>query len=484
MSKIIEAWDGAEFESLAKLTLSRFKRKDVRSAIRESQYATKLLELASSGKLAPAPAATSNVPPRVVSILHSSLPSHTGGYTGRAQGILKGLANRGVEVRPYTRPGFYEETVDKKAVFPYPVQSVDGVEYRHLPTDFARAKGDFEYMYRSIPWYRKAIMAERPDVVHLRSTYLVALPALIAAHSLSVPTVYEVSGLWELVYEGRGEVGRSRRAQRLEDAVCASSDRVVTMNRSMSDLLKARSNGALDIGLVPNAVDLKKFSTTPPLESQQDFQFDVGYIGSIVDYEGLDCLIEAIAYAKNHLGREIKSKIVGDGNVRSQLEALSRRLNVQDQIDFTGRVPAEIAVRQYDDVNLVVLPRYSTPATEIVTPLKPFEAMAAGRPLVVSSVSALNEVSRDGRCAVVFETGNSKDLAVKIVETLDDKTKQKSMVTAAKSLVSQDHNWDTVANKFKSEIEGLRRAKGNLPFLDSVETWDRVGRLSIKRSSF
>lgn len=484
MSQIIEAWDEADFESIAKLTLSRFKRKDVRMAIRESRFALKMLDLAKKYELPATETHETSRPLRVVSILHSSLPSHTGGYTGRAQGILKGLANVGVEIRPYTRPGFYSERVDKKAEFPYPVQIVDGIAYRHLPTDVKRSQGEYEYMYKAINWYRRAIMAERPDVVHLRSTHLSALPAMIAAHSLNIPTVYEVSGLWELVYEGRGQLGRANRARRMEDAVCALSDKVVTMNNSMASLLNERAGFDLQIGMVPNAVDISKFALTPDLADARPFNFDLGYVGSLVDYEGLGTLIEALAVVREKSGREIRARIVGNGNELPKLKELARTFGVEDNVHFPGRVSADEAVRQYDDVNIVVLPRLSTPATEVVTPLKPFEAMAAGRPLILSDVSALQEVSEHGNCALVFRSGDAEDLADKIIQLLNDQEKQLAMVREAKQKVANDHNWDGVALAFKRELEAVRRPKEQLPFIKKDHSWQQVGQLLIGEGQY
>lgn len=484
MSQIIEAWDEADFESIAKLTLSRFKRKDVRMAIRESRFALKMLELAKKYELTAAEPHLTSRPLRVVSILHSSLPSHTGGYTGRAQGLLKGLTNVGVEIRPYTRPGFYSERVDKTAEFPYPMQQVDGVTYRHLPSDVKRSQGEYEYMYKAIKWYRRAIMAERPDVVHLRSTHLSALPAMIAAHSLNIPTVYEVSGLWELVYEGRGQLGRANRARRLEDAVCALSDKVVTMNYSMANLLNERAGSDLHIGMVPNAVDISRFASTPNLDEARPFEFDLGYVGSLVDYEGLGTLIEAMAVIREKSGREIRTKIVGNGNELPKLKDLAKTFGVEDNVYFPGRVSSDEAVRQYDDVNIVVLPRLSTPATEVVTPLKPFEAMAAGRPLILSDVSALQEVSEDGKCALVFRSGDAGDLAEKIIQLLDDQEKKRTMVKAAKEKVDNDHNWDRVALAFKRELEAVRRPKEHLPFIKKDQSWQQVGHLLIGEGQY
>lgn len=462
MSKIIEAWDRAEFEEIARFSLSRFKRKDVLNAIRESRYAVKLLD-----QLRVTERPNLDVQPssaKVVTILHASLPHHTGGYTGRAQGLLKGMVDQGLEVRAYTRPGFYNERVDKKEKFPYPVDNVDGVEYRHLPTDVPRGRGEFEYMFKSIPWYREVFELEQPNVVHVRSTYLIALPALIAAHQIGIPVVYEVSGLWELVYEGRGELGRANRITRMEDAVCAHADRIVSMNTSMAKLLSERSANGLDIGLVPNAVDVNKFNTLTAITEVSKFTYDAGYVGSLVDYEGLDLLVRAVALSRDE-GRDIRVKIVGKGAELKNLRKLVKELGVEHLVNLTGPVSADEAKRQFENVNVIVLPRKRTPATEIVTPLKPFEAMAAGRPLLVSDVSALKEVSRNESIATTFTSGDAVSLKESLIRLLDSKVDQQQLVAEALKAVTVEHNWEVVGNRMCEVLTDTAIKRPNLPFI-------------------
>lgn len=470
MSKVIDLWEAAAFEQVAEMSINRHKRRDIRSAIRESRYALKLMEAAQQADRPTSGEGVFEGPIRVVTVLHASLPHHTGGYTGRAQGLLHALKSRGVELRAYTRPGFYSERVDSKAAFPFAVDEVDGVNYRHLPAETPRKRGEYQYMFDAIEWYRKMLLVENPNVVHVRSTYLIALPAAIAAHQLGIPVVYEVSGLWELVYEGRGEMGRAKRTQRFEDLTCATVDRVVAMNRSMADLLEVRAqNWVLSVDELPNAVDTTRFSGISPLQTRKVPGYDVGYIGSLVDYEGLSTLLEAISMADAE-GFRITAKIVGGGAEHRKLEELASSLRIDDRIDFKGRVPASEAVLQFEDVNVVVLPRLSKPATEIVTPLKPFEAMAAGRPLLVSDVAALAEVSREGTCAAVFRSGDAEDLKEQLISLLRNPIRQRELVENARDLVEQEHNWNLVAERMENYLRSVAIPRSELPCLPDVRT--------------
>lgn len=480
MSKVIDAWDQANFETIAGLSLNRFKRKDIRRAIRESRYAVRLIEATAAVEKPDVQPEPPVGPCKVTTILHASLPHHTGGYTGRAQGLLHGLKASGMHVTAYTRPGFYSESVDKRASFPVPSSEVDDVRYKHLPTSFPRSSGEFEYMFRSIEKYKQVFLAERPNVVHVRSTYLIALPALIAAHELNLPVLYEVSGLWELVFEGRGQLGRANRIARMEDLVCRQAQRVVSMNQSMADLLRQRSGMDSEIGLVPNAVNTAKFRDVPRLSQIQDFDYEVGYVGSLVDYEGLDILLQAIALLRDE-GVRVRAKIVGRGAEKDRLDQQLIDLGIDDRVNLTGPVSAEESVKQFDNVNVVVLPRRSTPATECVTPLKPFEAMAAGRPLLVSSVSALEEVSQRGRLAEVFEKENASDLARRLVQLLGDRERQEELVEEAFDYVNHECNWERIAKRMREELLQIAVSSRNLPYVSSHKDIIEAGQLRMGR---
>lgn len=464
MSKFSSAWEAADFETIAAEKEESLLRREQKTIWRESRAALELEALVVNSELTENRKSSLTRHPKVVTILHASLPHHVGGYTGRAQGLLKGLVEGGANVVGYTRPGFLKERISSKLEPPYADDVVDGVVYKHSDSSFPRKRGEYRYMLECVEYYRRVFDIEAPNIVHVRSTYLIALPAMIAAHQLGIPVVYEVSGLWELVFEGRGDTGRANRIKRMEDLTVSCADRVVTMNKSMASLLQRRNPSVSTIGLVPNAVDCSKATQISPLTDERNYEYQVGYIGSMVDYEGLDILLQAISILRAQ-GFEIKAKIVGDGAERKSLTAMSKNLGLSDLVDFVGRVPASEAMAQFENVNVIVLPRKSTPATECVTPLKPFEAMAVGRPLIVSSVSALKELSNGGANACVFEESNPEALAKCIRELLDDRDWQNKLVESGRKLVENEHSWPRVAAIMNKELEDYARPSSRLPIL-------------------
>lgn len=297
---------------------------------------------------------------KVVSVLHASAPSQSGGYAVRAHELVKNTVETGLSLVAYTRPG-YPEGENSLAVGEVSRYVHDGVVYGQIGSERLRIDGEYQYMAASVGLYEDVFRAERPTVVHLRSTYVSALPALIAAKRVGLPTVYEVSGMWELVYEASDDPskeGRRARTVRLEDAVLAHADRVCTMTEAMRSLIDSRVMTVEPVEIIPNAVNLKALAPvrrSTELLEELGWPPDcpiVGYIGSFVDYEGLDILVRALAVLRNR-GVVFRALFVGDGAVGPRIRQLASDLGLTDEkVVFTGRVPHVQVSRFYSLIDV------------------------------------------------------------------------------------------------------------------------------------
>src|SRR5699024_9668426 len=138
-------------------------------------------------------------PDRILCVAHASLPHQSGGYAVRAHGILKHLKKQNVDISAVTRPGFPYGNHTESAT-----DNVDGIEYLRLPsTRVPREDGEIQHMLSFVEPFEKLFEESGVGKIHLRSTYFTALPAYIAARRLGLSVVYEVSGLWDLVYQDR-----------------------------------------------------------------------------------------------------------------------------------------------------------------------------------------------------------------------------------------------------------------------------------------
>src|SRR5699024_7918620 len=161
--------------------------------------------------------------------------------------------------------------------------------------------------------FEKLFEDARVGKIHLRSTYFIALPAYIAARRLGLRVVYEISGLWDLVYQD-GEVQtqilqRASFPMLAESTVMSHADQVVVMNESVREIALARGTHKSRISIAPNAVDIDEFR---PLDEPDSKTFTVGYMGSFVSYEGLGRLVNAAKILKQW-GTPVRFLAVGDG---------------------------------------------------------------------------------------------------------------------------------------------------------------------------
>ena len=209
----------------------------------------------------------------------------------------------------------------------------------------------------------------------------------------------------------RAERSRITRRRRDTDTRCmAAADAVVTLSDTMRNVIVARGIAAERVHVIPNGVDVDTFQPrdrNPALAARHGLtdRFVFGYVSNLDHFrEGHELLIEA-AIRMRAQGIPATALIVGDGHRRAELERLAARLGADDAVVFTGRVPHADVLDYYALLDVFVIPRVDELAARLVTPLKPYEAMAAGRPLLVSDLDALKEVVGDDR-GRVFPAGD------------------------------------------------------------------------------
>ncbi|HSV46861.1 MAG TPA: TIGR04063 family PEP-CTERM/XrtA system glycosyltransferase, partial [Ramlibacter sp.] len=291
---------------------------------------------------------------------------------------------------------------------------------------------------------------------HAHSPVLNALPALKVGARLGIPVVYEVRAFWEdaAVDHGTTQEGSARyRATRwLETRALRRAGHVFTICEGLRRDIVARGIPADKVTVIPNAVDIDAFDTDghPDAALKRQLGLDdavvIGFIGSFYAYEGLDLLLEALPRL---LSRHPKVRVllVGGGPQDAALKAQAQALSLGDKVVFTGRVPHSEVHRYYDLVDVLAYPRHSMRLTELVTPLKPLEAMAQGRVLVASDVGGHKELIRHGETGQLFQAGSAESLATTLSDLLDQRTSWAGLRAAGRRFVESERNWAaSVAN--------------------------------------
>lgn len=394
---------------------------------------------------------------RVLYVAASSLPHNISGYTVRTHSILRALRAEGWDVSCVTRPGYPQDRRDVSSGGPGSLVEIDGVRYETIPGPDRRKIPMDEYVDIAADLIEKHARNLGPAVIHAASNHENALPALIAARRLGIPFIYEVRGLWEHSRASRQPGWEKSEAfalsSQLEAYVAKNADSVLAITQGVADELIERGVNPDKIALVPNGVDLEGDRDIPlPIESNvrtslglNSSDFTIGYVGSLVSYEGVDDLITAFSVVSESVGNA-KLVIVGDGEVLPSLRSLADRLNLNDRILFCGRVLPEEARKIYAALDVVVNPRKADKVCQIVSPLKPLEAMRYGVPLIVSDAKALREMVRDGVNALVHEAGNPESLAACLMRMARDASLRERLSTQALKDV-EERSWGRIVKR-------------------------------------
>jgi PEP-CTERM/exosortase A-associated glycosyltransferase len=394
---------------------------------------------------------------RVLHVLHTSLP-HICGYSIRSDYILRFQREHGHEVAMVTSA----QQPDEGATFER-VSDIDAWRTRALQGRQPPVVREFRLMSSLSRRIDTAIREWRPDLIHAHSPALVGLPALRSAMKAKLPLVYEVRDLWENASVDRGKFKEGsplyRASQLLESAVFQRARAVVTICEKLRETIAPRVKNALHV--VGNGVDTDQFTpraTPDATRARWGVQGKrvIGYIGTFQPYEGLETLIAAVPEIARTVPN-VHVVITGSGGEEERLRQAAKDRGVASQVTFTGRVPHAEVLDLYAAADLFVYPRILTRTTALTTPLKPLEAMAMARPVMVSDVGAMLELVKHGETGLVFKAGDSSDLARGAAEILGDPARQRAMGEAARNWVVSERQWPVLIKRYGPIYEAALR---------------------------
>jgi PEP-CTERM/exosortase A-associated glycosyltransferase len=382
---------------------------------------------------------------RILHVLDHGLPLHSG-YAFRTRAIVKAQLAKGWEVACLTGPRHAADGPDPEVV--------DGITFYRTPQQPPLRSPLREW--REVKALRerleRLVEAWRPDQLHAHSPVLTALAALPVARRHRLPLVYEIRAFWEdaAVGNGTGREGslRYRLTRLIETRAARRADAVAVICEGLRKDLVRRGIAADKIIVSPNGVDMDLFGAPLPPDPQfarilglEDAE-TVGFIGSFYDYEGLDDLIAAMPRL---VERRPKARLllVGGGPMEAALKAQAAASPVADRIRFAGRVPHHEVERYYALIDILAYPRKAMRLTELVTPLKPLEAMAQRKLVAASDVGGHRELIEHDVTGTLFPPGDPAAIADALAGLFEQRAHWEVRRDSARRFVERERNWSS-----------------------------------------
>ncbi|MFC7465635.1 glycosyltransferase [Brachybacterium sp. GCM10030252] len=403
----------------------------------------------------------------VLHLVGKVLPETQSGYTLRTHYTARAQADRGLPVAIVGQSGITEGEVKNTTRYTH-----QGIDYYLLP---GPARGDGlvdEWLRTNIAEFAALVRELRPSILHAHSDFYNARIVHAVGAAYGIPTVYETRGFWEESYLSRVITAQhwQRDAQSIfatyghpaaytlrrhaEEIARTLTDHNFTLAGVMREHILESGGAASDqLSIVPNAVSVEDFpmqDRDPDLAAHLGLPEDavtIGYISSMVEYEGIDTLIDAFHMASGRVTEPLHLLLVGDGSHLPLLKQRVEKAGIANVI-FTGAVPHEDIVRYYGLIDIFVVPRKKSAVTDLVTPLKPFEAFATGRAVVLSDVDALQEIADESGVAETFRAGYHRDLGRKLVELVKDPLKRRDLGVRAARWVRAQRTWDANVTEY------------------------------------
>ncbi|SJM92837.1 TIGR04063 family PEP-CTERM/XrtA system glycosyltransferase [Crenothrix polyspora] len=401
---------------------------------------------------------------RILHILDHSIPLHSG-YTFRTRAILEQQQKLGWKA--------FQITSAKHSMLGAAVEEVDGLRfYRSIqPLGWCSKLpilNQWAIVQTLVQRLNEIIPAIKPDILHAHSPALNGMAALMVAKCFKLPVVYECRAFWEdaAVDHGTTTEGsvRYQVTRALETYIFKKADAITTICQGLRDDIITRGIPAEKITVVPNAVDADKFVYNTPvnqaLKTHLGLQNKVilGFIGSFYAYEGLLLLLEALPKILQ-IQPKVMLLLVGGGQQEALIKQTITRLNLAKQVVLTGRVDHNLVQDYYNQVDILVYPRLSMRLTELVTPLKPLEAMAQGRLVLASDVGGHKELIQHKKNGYLFKANDGDALVVTVLDMLAQPHAWEAIRLEARHYVAHTRSWADSVGRYKAIYTRLVKLK-------------------------
>ena len=304
--------------------------------------------------------------------------------------------------------------------------------------DTALARGDpFDLVYERYSLWSFAAME------HARTTGTVGLL------EVNAPLVEEQAA-------HRALVDRTA-AEAVAERAFGAASALLAVSPPLAEWLEQQSAARGRVHVVPNAVDPARFPAgLRPTRPAAPGVFTVGFGGSLKPWHGLSVLAEAFALLRRSRPAS-RLLVVGDGPARADLEAALAARGAGDAVEMTGAVAPSDVPGLLASMDAAVAP-YPPRERFYFSPLKVYEYMAAGLPVVASRMGALEEMIRDGVDGLLCPPGDATALAAALLGLSEQPRWRAALGREGRRAVLSEHTWSAVAARILRLAGSVRRA--------------------------
>lgn len=402
-----------------------------------------------------------------------SRPFTTNGYAIRTHEVAKSIQRNGRKIIVCARDGYPLDRSDFHGHVGELEFDIEGINYEFSCIDetplinyndvFNLSKyEEYHDLYAST--LLRQIEVHNPEIIHAASNFVVGMTAVNVARAIGIPSIYEIRGLWHETRASK-KIGYANSdhyniSESLEIEVAKRADFVLTITSSIAEILVDYGIERSKIAVLPNCVDSDKFTPMKrdiALEDKYELydKIVIGYVGSFVEYEGLDILLHSLSSMEKSSKDMLKVLLVGDGPEIENLKRLALELDLQKMVVFVGRVPHDEVSRYYSLIDITPFPRKGRRVCELVSPLKPFEAMAMGKCVIVSDVKALEEFIENGKNGLIHQKDNPIDLRRCIEKLVSDDRLREKVGLEAREWIIRNRTWDVAGGVIESAYSKL-----------------------------
>ena len=367
------------------------------------------------------------------------------GSSIHVQEVLNGLKKRNASIKLFTNKIGGEKP-----------QELEGIQVCEIPIlgSSLKTKSFVDSENQKI---KEILNREGPFDFFYERYSLWSFGAMEYAKSNDIPSVLEVnSPLIEEQTKYRG-LNDSSVAEWVAKKVFSSSDKILAVSEGVASHLNSFPSSRKKIHVIPNGVNPDRFIENKKiLDSTGDEPFVIGFVGTLKPWHGLSTLVESfeIVHQQNS---NTQLLIVGDGPEKNNLMQDLKEKNLLSAVKFTGSVPHSEIPSLLSSMDVAVAP-YPKIENFYFSPLKVFEYMAAGLPVVSSNIGQLAELIQNEYCGFLYRPGDSAALSKILLRLIKDPQLRKTVGTAAKDYIIQNHTWDIVVSKILS-LSNLKNEK-------------------------